>query len=72
MVVLVVKVVKLVIRLGFTGSGRVIRVFWHGLVTAMGDMPKMVPTLAHPLHAVFLTAGSCRTLQRGLCYTHTI
>ena len=69
MVVLVVKVVKVVIRLGFTGSGRVIRVFWHGLVTAMGDMPKMVPTLAHTLNAHILTAGSHRSLQRGL---HTI
>ena len=72
MVVIVVIVVKVVIRFETWGLHGVIRVFWHGLVTAMGDVPKMVPTHTHALNALLLTAGSCRTLQRGLCYTHTI
>jgi len=68
----VVIVVKVVIRFETWGLHGVIRVFWHGLVTAMGDVPKMVPTHTHTVRTPLLTAGSCRTLQRGLRYTHYI
>lgn len=65
MVVLVVKVVKVVIRFGIRGFSGVIRVFLERLVTAMGDVPKMVPTHTAPLNAHVPYSGVPQNLTAG-------
>ena len=64
-VVFVVKVVKVVLRFEYKGSGTVIRVFQHGLVTVMRGNQKILHTHTRPYSGVWSSILYAQSLQRG-------